>query len=154
MPGGGAGLRLVLSGAAHWGRAAMSSQSRWLTAEERNQVLLDLKASGWSELGERDAIYKEFNFKNFNQRAEAVPVIVVKRAQRTAPEGMFRAGITEQAFGFMTRVALQAEKMNHHPEWFNVYSKVQITLISHDCGGLTKRDVKLAQFIDKAAASV
>uniref|UniRef100_A0A674HPD0 4a-hydroxytetrahydrobiopterin dehydratase n=2 Tax=Passeroidea TaxID=175121 RepID=A0A674HPD0_TAEGU len=58
------------------------------------------------------------------------------------------------AFGFMTRVALQAEKMNHHPEWFNVYSKVQITLISHDCGGLTKRDVKLAQFIDKAAASV
>ncbi|XP_021266529.1 pterin-4-alpha-carbinolamine dehydratase 2, partial [Numida meleagris] len=102
-----------------------SSQSHWLTAQERSQVLLDLKASGWSELGERDAIYKEFNFKNFNQ-----------------------------AFGFMTRVALQAEKMNHHPEWFNVYSKVQITLISHDCGGLTKRDVKLAQFIDKAAASV
>ncbi|XP_006017258.1 pterin-4-alpha-carbinolamine dehydratase 2 isoform X1 [Alligator sinensis] len=102
-----------------------SSQSHWLTTEERNQVLLDLKSSGWSELGERDAIYKEFNFKNFNQ-----------------------------AFGFMTRVALQAEKMNHHPEWFNVYSKVQITLISHDCGGLTKRDVKLAQFIDKAAASV
>ncbi|XP_037253455.1 pterin-4-alpha-carbinolamine dehydratase 2 isoform X3 [Falco naumanni] len=54
----------------------------------------------------------------------------------------------------MTRVALQAEKLNHHPEWFNVYSKVQITLISHDCGGLTKRDVKLAKFIDKAAASV
>uniref|UniRef100_A0A8V0YII8 4a-hydroxytetrahydrobiopterin dehydratase n=1 Tax=Gallus gallus TaxID=9031 RepID=A0A8V0YII8_CHICK len=105
--------------------AHFSSQSHWLTAEERTQVLLDLKASGWSESGERDAIYKEFNFKNFNQ-----------------------------AFGFMTRVALQAEKMNHHPEWFNVYSKVQITLISHDCGGLTKRDVKLAQFIDKAAASV
>uniref|UniRef100_A0A8B9G3K6 4a-hydroxytetrahydrobiopterin dehydratase n=1 Tax=Amazona collaria TaxID=241587 RepID=A0A8B9G3K6_9PSIT len=102
-----------------------SSQSHWLTTEERSQVLLDLKASGWAELGERDAIYKEFNFKSFNQ-----------------------------AFGFMTRVALQAEKMNHHPEWFNVYSKVQITLISHDCGGLTKRDVKLAQFIDKAAASV
>ncbi|XP_054697321.1 pterin-4-alpha-carbinolamine dehydratase 2 isoform X1 [Grus americana] len=136
MPGAGAGLRLALlgarraagavpRGAAGGSRAAMSSQSHWLTTEERNQVLLDLKASGWSELGERDAIYKEFNFKNFNQ-----------------------------AFGFMTRVALQAEKMNHHPEWFNVYSKVQITLISHDCGGLTKRDVKLAQFIDKAAASV
>ncbi|XP_075622330.1 pterin-4-alpha-carbinolamine dehydratase 2 isoform X1 [Balearica regulorum gibbericeps] len=136
MPGGGAGLRLALlgarraagavpRGAAGGSRAAMSSQSHWLTTEERSQVLLDLKASGWSELGERDAIYKEFNFKNFNQ-----------------------------AFGFMTRVALQAEKMNHHPEWFNVYSKVQITLISHDCGGLTKRDVKLAQFIDKAAASV
>ncbi|TKC36211.1 hypothetical protein EI555_018757, partial [Monodon monoceros] len=58
-----------------------------------------------------------------------------------------------QAFGFMSRVALQAEKMNHHPEWFNVYNKVQITLTSHDCGGLTKRDVKLAKFIEKAAAS-
>ncbi|XP_075397693.1 pterin-4-alpha-carbinolamine dehydratase 2 [Tenrec ecaudatus] len=54
----------------------------------------------------------------------------------------------------MSRVALQAEKMNHHPEWFNVYNKVQITLTSHDCGGLTKKDVKLAQFIEKAAASV
>ncbi|XP_061473152.1 pterin-4-alpha-carbinolamine dehydratase 2 isoform X2 [Rhineura floridana] len=102
-----------------------SSQPHWLTTEERNQVLYELKASGWSELTERDAIYKEFIFKTFNQ-----------------------------AFGFMTRIALQAEKMNHHPEWFNVYNKVQITLISHDCGGLTKRDVKLAQFIDKAAASV
>ncbi|OBS82995.1 hypothetical protein A6R68_23009, partial [Neotoma lepida] len=59
-----------------------------------------------------------------------------------------------QAFGFMSRVALQAEKMNHHPEWFNVYNKVQITLTSHDCGGLTKRDVKLAQFIENAAASL
>ncbi|XP_073077710.1 pterin-4-alpha-carbinolamine dehydratase 2 isoform X1 [Manis javanica] len=60
----------------------------------------------------------------------------------------------EEAFGFMSRVALQAEKMNHHPEWFNVYNKVQITLTSHDCGGLTKKDVKLAKFIEKAAASV
>ncbi|XP_073914911.1 pterin-4-alpha-carbinolamine dehydratase 2 isoform X8 [Castor canadensis] len=58
------------------------------------------------------------------------------------------------AFGFMSRVALQAEKMNHHPEWANVYNKVQITLTSHDCGGLTKRDVRLAKFIEKAAASV
>nr|XP_060621291.1 pterin-4-alpha-carbinolamine dehydratase 2 isoform X1 [Anolis sagrei ordinatus] len=105
--------------------SAMSSQAHWLTTEERNQVLYDLKATGWSELTERDAIYKEFIFKSFNQ-----------------------------AFGFMTRIALQAEKMNHHPEWFNVYNKVQITLISHDCGGLSKRDVKLAQFIDKVAASV
>ncbi|XP_060236590.1 pterin-4-alpha-carbinolamine dehydratase 2 isoform X4 [Meriones unguiculatus] len=56
------------------------------------------------------------------------------------------------AFGFMCRVALQAERMNHHPEWFNVYNKVQITLTSHDCGGLSRRDVKLAQFIEKAAA--
>ncbi|XP_053421932.1 pterin-4-alpha-carbinolamine dehydratase 2 isoform X1 [Nycticebus coucang] len=104
---------------------AMSADAHWLTAEERNQVIQDLKAAGWSELSERDAIYKEFSFKNFNQ-----------------------------AFGFMSRVALQAEKMNHHPEWFNVYNKVQITLTSHDCGGLTKRDVKLAKFIEKAAASM
>lgn len=107
------------------GLAAMSADAHWLTAEERKQVILDLKAAGWSELSERDAIYKEFVFKNFNQ-----------------------------AFGFMSRVALQAEKMNHHPEWFNVYNKVQITLTSHDSGGLTKRDVKLAKFIEKVAVSV
>ncbi|XP_076206524.1 pterin-4-alpha-carbinolamine dehydratase 2 isoform X1 [Aptenodytes patagonicus] len=123
MPGGGAGLRLALlgarraagaapRGAAGGSRAAMSSQSHWLTTEERNQVLLDLKASGWSELGERDAIYKEFNFKNFNQlrRAEAIPVIVVQeRARRADPEGMFRAGIREQVFAFreqMTKAEL------------------------------------------------
>ncbi|XP_039098202.1 pterin-4-alpha-carbinolamine dehydratase 2 isoform X2 [Hyaena hyaena] len=107
------------------GFSATAADVHSLTAEERNQVIRDLKAAGWSELNERDAIYKEFSFKNFNQ-----------------------------AFGFMSRVALQAEKMNHHPEWFNVYNKVQITLTSHDCGGLTKRDVKLAKFIEKAAASV
>ncbi|XP_008012677.3 pterin-4-alpha-carbinolamine dehydratase 2 isoform X2 [Chlorocebus sabaeus] len=105
--------------------AAVSSDTHRLTAEERNQAILDLKAAGWSELSERDAIYKEFSFHSFNQ-----------------------------AFGFMSRVALQAEKMNHHPEWFNVYNKVQITLTSHDCGELTKKDVKLAKFIEKAAVSV
>ncbi|KAM8765032.1 pterin-4-alpha-carbinolamine dehydratase 2 isoform 2-T2 [Rhynchonycteris naso] len=63
-------------------------------------------------------------------------------------------GRVAMAFGFMSRVALQAEKMNHHPEWFNAYNKVQITLTSHDCGQLTKRDVKLAKFIEKAAASM
>ncbi|XP_032693490.1 pterin-4-alpha-carbinolamine dehydratase 2 isoform X1 [Lontra canadensis] len=119
--------RLLLATLRRRGRSfsATAADARHLTAEERNQVILDLKAAGWSELHERDAIYKEFSFKNFNQ-----------------------------AFGFMSRVALQAEKMNHHPEWFNVYNKVQITLTSHDYGGLTKRDVKLAKFIEKAAASV
>ncbi|XP_035869671.1 pterin-4-alpha-carbinolamine dehydratase 2 isoform X2 [Phyllostomus discolor] len=102
----------------------MSADAHLLTAEERSQAILDLQAAG-SKLQERDAIYKEFSFKNFNQ-----------------------------AFGFMSRVALQAEKMNHHPEWFNAYNKVQITLTSHDCGQLTKRDVKLAKFIEKAATSV
>lgn len=51
----------------------------------------------------------------------------------------------------MTQVAIQAEKSDHHPEWFNVYNKVQITLATHDCSGLSVRDVKLAQFIDAVA---
>ena len=54
----------------------------------------------------------------------------------------------------MTRIAMQAEKMDHHPEWFNVYNKVNITLSSHDVNGLSQRDVKLANFIEKAAKSI
>ncbi|XP_077122207.1 pterin-4-alpha-carbinolamine dehydratase 2 [Ranitomeya variabilis] len=106
----------------HYSR--MTSEAHLLTPEERTQAVQDLQALGWAEIAARDAIYKEFVFKTFNQ-----------------------------AFGFMTRVALQAEKMNHHPEWFNVYNKVQITLTTHDCGKLTRKDVKLAQFIEKAATS-
>ena len=77
---------------------------------------------GWSEAEGRDAIEKSFRFADFNQ-----------------------------AFAFMTRVALKAEKMNHHPEWFNVYNRVDIVLSTHDAGGVTERDVELARFIDKAA---
>jgi 4a-hydroxytetrahydrobiopterin dehydratase len=77
---------------------------------------------GWQEVIGSDAIHKEFKFKDFNQ-----------------------------AFGFMTRVALKAEQMDHHPEWFNVYNRVEITLSTHDAGGLTERDVKLATFIDSVA---
>ncbi|XP_018420809.1 PREDICTED: pterin-4-alpha-carbinolamine dehydratase 2 [Nanorana parkeri] len=102
----------------------MTSEAHLITPEERTQALQGLQSMGWTEVTARDAIYKEFAFKTFNQ-----------------------------AFGFMTRVALQAEKMNHHPEWFNVYNKVQITLTTHDCGKLTKKDVKLAQFIEKAVTS-
>ncbi|KAM4620658.1 pterin-4-alpha-carbinolamine dehydratase 2 [Polymixia lowei] len=98
----------------------MASDSHWLTPPEREQLLAELRATGWVEVEDRNAIYKELHFKTFNQ-----------------------------AFGFMSRVALQAEKMNHHPEWFNVYNKVQITLITHDCGGLSKHDIKMAKFIDK-----
>ena len=54
-----------------------------------------------------------------------------------------------QAWGFMSRVALQAEKMDHHPEWFNVYNKVQVTLSTHDANGLSHKDIKLANFIEK-----
>lgn len=53
-----------------------------------------------------------------------------------------------EAFGFMTRVAIQADKVDHHPEWFNVYNKVRITLTTHDAEGLSVRDVALAKFID------
>ncbi|KMQ91105.1 pterin-4-alpha-carbinolamine dehydratase 2 [Lasius niger] len=95
-------------------------RSNKLTPEEREQNLNPLLSTGWTVQSDRDAIYKEFVFKNFNE-----------------------------AFGFMTRVALQAEKMDHHPEWFNVYNKVNITLSSHDVNGLSQRDVKLATFIDK-----
>ncbi|KAG5853005.1 pterin-4-alpha-carbinolamine dehydratase 2-like isoform X1 [Anguilla rostrata] len=103
----------------------MASDSHWLTPAEREGLLMELKATGWVLVEGRDAIYKELDFKTFNQ-----------------------------AFGFMSRVALQAEKMNHHPEWFNVYNKVQITLITHDCGGLSKRDIKLAKFIDRVALTM
>jgi 4a-hydroxytetrahydrobiopterin dehydratase len=56
------------------------------------------------------------------------------------------------AFGFMARVALAAEKMDHHPEWSNVYNRVSITLTTHDAGGLSRRDIALARFIDEAAS--
>ena len=57
-----------------------------------------------------------------------------------------------QAFGFMTKVAMQAEKMNHHPEWFNVYSSVKIDLVTHDIGGISNYDIKLAGVISKLYA--
>ena len=79
---------------------------------------------GWAELPGRDAIAKSFKFADFGA-----------------------------AFAFMTRVALKAEKMDHHPEWFNVYNKVDIVLSTHDAGGLTMLDVELARFVEAAARS-
>ena len=93
-----------------------------LTKEERNTVLEDLLRDGWVKLDDRDAIYREFYFKNFNQ-----------------------------AWGFMTRVAMFAEKKSHHPEWFNVYNQVKITLTTHEVEGLSMHDVKLARYIQKVA---
>ncbi len=55
------------------------------------------------------------------------------------------------AFGFMTRVALMADKMDHHPEWSNVYNRVSVVLTTHDAGGVTELDIKMARFIDEAA---
>ena len=80
------------------------------------------KLSGWREVKDRDAITKRFQFKDFNE-----------------------------AFGFMARAALVAEKLDHHPEWFNVYNKVDVTLSTHDAGGLTDLDIKLADAMDKLA---
>lgn len=77
---------------------------------------------GWTEVGGRDAIHKRFVFKDFNA-----------------------------AFGFMTRVALVAEKLDHHPEWLNVYKTVEVTLSTHDAGGLTDLDITLAQAMDALA---
>ncbi|HEX3636961.1 MAG TPA: 4a-hydroxytetrahydrobiopterin dehydratase [Paraburkholderia sp.] len=74
---------------------------------------------GWQAVAGRDAIQRHFKFADFNE-----------------------------AFGFMTRVAIKAQEMDHHPEWFNVYNKVEITLSTHEANGLTERDIKLARFID------
>ncbi|KAK2882198.1 pterin-4-alpha-carbinolamine dehydratase 2-like isoform X1 [Channa argus] len=117
--------RLMLPALSRSCSSKMSSDSHWLSPADRDQLVTELRATGWMEVEDRDAIFKELHFKTFNQ-----------------------------AFGFMSRVALQAEKMNHHPEWFNVYNKVQITLTTHDCGGLSKRDIKMAKFIDKIALAV
>jgi 4a-hydroxytetrahydrobiopterin dehydratase len=83
------------------------------------------RVPAWQPVDGRDAITRTFEFKNFSQ-----------------------------AFGFMTRVALRAEKMDHHPEWFNVYKTVAATLSTHDAGGLTERDVRLAEAMDKIAAQM
>jgi 4a-hydroxytetrahydrobiopterin dehydratase len=76
----------------------------------------------WKMVEGRDAIARSFKFKDFNA-----------------------------AFGFMTRAALVAEQMNHHPEWFNVWNRVDVTLSTHDAGGLTERDLKLAEAMDRIA---
>jgi len=71
------------------------------------------------------------------------------RGDGLAIERTFRFADFSEAFGFMARVALAAEKADHHPEWFNVWNRVEITLTTHDAGGLSARDVALAEAIDK-----
>ncbi|WP_287197164.1 4a-hydroxytetrahydrobiopterin dehydratase [Paraburkholderia sp.] len=80
---------------------------------------------GWQVAEGRDAIARSLQFADFNE-----------------------------AFGFMTRVAIKAQEMDHHPEWFNVYNKVDITLSTHEASGVTGRDIALARFIDGIAKSV
>lgn len=73
---------------------------------------------------------------------------------RDAIRRVYRFGDFNAAFGFMSRVALMAEKLDHHPEWFNVYSKVEVVLATHDADGVTALDVQLAAFMDEAAAAL
>ena len=80
------------------------------------------KLSGWTASEGRDAIEKTFQFADFSE-----------------------------AWAFMSRVALKAEQLNHHPEWFNVYNTVDVTMATHDAGGVTELDVKMASFMDEIA---
>ena len=83
-----------------------------------------LLSGGWTSVEGRDAITRTYRFANF-----------------------------VEAFGWMTQVALHAEKINHHPEWFNVYREVTVTLTTHDLGGLGPKDLQLAQVMDRLAGS-
>lgn len=94
-----------------------------LTQAERDSDLAILIENGWSLVDNRDAIAKTYQFSNFIA-----------------------------AFGWMTRAALQAEKLDHHPEWFNVYNRVEVVLSTHDAGGLTGLDIKLARAMDRLAS--
>jgi len=78
--------------------------------------------SGWTDVPERDAITRSYRFTDFNA-----------------------------AFGFMARVAMAAEKVDHHPEWSNVYNRVEVVLTTHDAGGVTAKDIELAKFMDSIA---
>lgn len=82
------------------------------------------KLNGWSDVPGRDAITRTFTFKDFNE-----------------------------AFGFMTRAALVAEKSDHHPEWRNVYKTVEVVLSTHDADGVTSRDIALAEAMNKIAGA-
>jgi len=93
-----------------------------LTAQARDAALAELGASGWTPAPDRDAIAKTFVFRNFID-----------------------------AFGFMTRTAIWAEKWNHHPEWSNVYKTVTVLLTTHDAGGLSELDLRLARKLDQLA---
>ena len=90
-----------------------------LPADQRDAALAPLLANGWTLEPERDALQKTFKLKNF-----------------------------VEAMGWMMRAALWSEKWNHHPEWFNVYNRVDVTLTTHSANGLTELDVKLARKLD------
>ncbi len=90
-------------------------------AERENELAVCLQ-NGWTLVEERDAIHKVYKFKSF-----------------------------VDAFSWMTAASLWAEKLNHHPEWFNVFNRVEVTLSTHDAGGLSHLDISLAQKMDALA---
>ena len=96
--------------------------SQPLSDHERQNDLKTCLHAGWNLVEGRDAIFKSYKFRSFIE-----------------------------AFSWMSAVALCAEKMNHHPEWFNVYSRVDVTLSTHDVGGLSPLDITLAQKMDDLA---
>lgn len=93
-----------------------------LSPSDRAELLPPLGETGWAAVPGRDAIRKVMKFRNFSE-----------------------------AWGFMSRVALLAEKLNHHPEWRNVYNTVDVTLTTHDCHGISRLDIDLAQAMDRIA---
>jgi 4a-hydroxytetrahydrobiopterin dehydratase len=93
------------------------------TLDDATRAGMAQRLPRWQMVKDRDAIRRSFVFKDFNE-----------------------------AFGFMARAALLAEQMNHHPEWTNVWNKVEVTLATHDAGGLTELDLKLAEAMDRIAA--
>ncbi|TAG22768.1 MAG: 4a-hydroxytetrahydrobiopterin dehydratase [Rhodobacterales bacterium] len=95
-----------------------------LSPDDRTTQLPALGETGWAAVPDRDAIRKIVKFKNFSE-----------------------------AWGFMTRAALVAEKLNHHPEWKNVYNVVDVTLTTHDCHGLSALDIDLAKAMDRMAGN-
>ncbi|OJY06796.1 MAG: 4a-hydroxytetrahydrobiopterin dehydratase [Rhizobiales bacterium 63-22] len=94
-----------------------------LSEEELQRALSGLE--GWRKLEGREAIGRNFQFKDFNA-----------------------------AFGFMTRMALHAEKLDHHPEWFNVYNRVDVTLATHSANGITELDIEMAQRMNALAERI
>lgn len=104
-------------------KQSLQMSATLLPADEKAKEVKELGFNKWKMVSGRDAITKTFVFSDF-----------------------------VQAWGFMSKVALVAESMNHHPEWFNVYNKVEVTLSTHDCGGLSSLDIKLAKQMDDFAS--
>jgi 4a-hydroxytetrahydrobiopterin dehydratase len=90
---------------------------------DHERSILKTELANWAVVPKRDAITRTYSFKDF-----------------------------KSAFAFMTQCALHAEAMNHHPEWFNVWNRVDVTLSTHDAGGLTQHDIELARAMDRCAA--